>query len=78
MPEPGDRIRFETSDISLASFLRCRGFSFAELRRHGGRTVFVFVSSEQLRHSIVDYANDCSVPVRSFCSNLRDLKALTR
>jgi Domain of unknown function (DUF5659) len=78
MPEPAVRARFETSDISLASFLRCRGFPFAELERHGGRTVFVFMSSDQLRHSIVDYANDCSVPVRSFCSNLRDLKALTR
>lgn len=40
--------------------------------------VFVFMSSDQLHYAIVDYANDCSVPVRSFCSNLRDLKALTR
>jgi Domain of unknown function (DUF5659) len=78
MLEPAVRARFETSDISLASFLRCRGFSFAELRRHGGRTVFVFAASAELRGAIVDYANDCQVPVRSFCSNLRDLKALTR
>jgi hypothetical protein len=78
MPEPGVHLRFETSDITLASFLRCRGFPFTELKRHGGRTMFVFMSSDRLHHALVDYANDCSVPVRSFCSNLRDLKALTR
>lgn len=70
--------RFETSDISLASFLRCCGFAFAELRRNGGRTLFVFAASDELHRAVLDYANDGRVPVRSFCSNLRDLKALTR
>ena len=78
MTDDSARTRFETSDISLASFLRCRGFDFAELKRHGGRTVFGFTASDALHRAVLDYANDCHVPVRTFCSNLRDLKALTR
>jgi hypothetical protein len=69
---------FETSDISLASFLRCRGFAFADLKRHGGRISFVFGDSEELKRAVLDYANDSSVPVRSFSNTLRDLKGLTR
>ena len=78
MTENSAPARFETSDISLASFLRCRGFVFAELKRHGRRTVFGFTASGALHRAVLDYANDCNVPVRTFCGNLRDLKALTR
>ncbi|MBI2217616.1 MAG: hypothetical protein HYU51_09995 [Candidatus Rokubacteria bacterium] len=78
MPEPGTRRAFETSDISLASFLRCRGFPFEDLKRSGNRTLFVFRHSDELHRAVLAYANDESVPVRSFSNNLRDLKALTR
>ena len=69
---------FETSDLNLASFLRCRSFRIADVRRQNGRTVFVFADSSQLRQAILDFANDGVIPVRSFCSTLRDLKAITR
>ena len=69
---------FETSDLMLASFLRCRSFNIEAIKRQNGRTVFVFDDSAQLRQSLLDYANDGTVAVRSFCSTMRDLKAITR
>lgn len=75
---PTARAPFETSDLMLASFLRCRSFQIEDIRRQNGRTVFVFDDSAQLRQSLLDYANDGTVAVRSFCSTMRDLKAITR
>jgi hypothetical protein len=72
------RAPFETTDLMLASFLRCRSFAIEELKRQNGKTVFVFDDSTQLRQSLLDYANDGTVAVRSFCSTMRDLKAITR
>lgn len=69
---------FETSDLNLASFLRCRAFNIHDIRQSDGRTTFVFDDSPALRKAMLDFANDGAVPVRSFCSTLRDLKALTR
>lgn len=72
------RERYETSDLMLASFLRCRNFSIEDIKRQSGRTIFVFGDSPQLRTAVLDYANDAAVSVRSFCSTMRDLKAITR
>ncbi|HEX7955614.1 MAG TPA: DUF5659 domain-containing protein [Pyrinomonadaceae bacterium] len=69
---------YDTSDISLASFLRCRNFLISSIRRQNGKTVFVFEDSAQLRDAVLEYANDGSVSVRTFCGTMRDLKAITR
>jgi hypothetical protein len=69
---------YETTDLSLASFLRCRDFQIENIKRQNGRTTFVFADSPQLRQAVIDYANDGEVSVRSFCSTMRDLKAITR
>ena len=69
---------YETSDLTLASFLRCRSFAINDIRRQSGRAVFVFDDSPLLRATVVEYANDAPVSVRSFCSTMRDLKAITR
>jgi hypothetical protein len=69
---------FETSDLNLASFLRCRSLRVQSMKQRDGKTVFVFADSEELRRTIVDFVNDGSIPVRSFCNTLRDFKALTR
>ena len=74
----GTGVLFETSDLMLASFLRCRSFQIEDIKRHNGRTVFVFGDSPHLRQTLLDYANDGAVAVRSFCSTMRDLKAITR
>lgn len=69
---------YETSDLTLASFLRCRSFAINDIRRLNGRTVFVFDDTPPLRSAVLEYANDAAVSVRSFCSTMRDLKAITR
>ena len=69
---------YETTDLTLASFLRCRSFAINNIRRQNGRTVFVFDDTPPLRTAVLEYANDAAVSVRSFCSTMRDLKAITR
>ena len=72
------RVSYETTDLSLASFLRCREFQIESIKRQNGRTTFVFADTPLLRQALLDYANDGQVSVRSFCSTMRDLKAITR
>ena len=69
---------FETSDLNLACFLRCRDFPILDIRREHGKSTFVFNDSTQLRTAILDYANDGPIPVRSFCSTVRDLMVGSR
>lgn len=69
---------FETSDLNLASFLRCRDFTIQDIRRENGRAVFVFADSPELHCAVLEFANDGLIPVRSFSNTLRDLKAITR
>lgn len=69
---------YETSDLTLASFLRCRSFNINNIKRQNGRSVFVFDDSPTLHAAVLEYANDAVIAVRSFCSTMRDLKAITR
>ena len=69
---------YQTTDLTLTSFLRCRGFAIENIKQNNGRTLFIFQESPELRGAILDYANDAVVSVRSFCSTMRDLKAITR
>jgi len=69
---------YQTTDLTLTSFLRCRGFQIDNIKQNNGRTLFSFQESPELRRAILDFANDEVVNVRSFCSTMRDLKAITR
>ena len=69
---------YQTTDLTLSSFLRCRGFQIQSIQQNNGRTLFIFQESPELRAAILDYANDAVIAVRSFCSTMRDLKAITR
>ena len=69
---------YQTTDLTLSSFLRCRGFQIQNIQQNNGRTLFIFQESPELRTAILDFANDAAVAVRSFCSTMRDLKAITR
>jgi len=69
---------YQTTDLTLTSFLRCRGFAIENIRQNNGRTLFIFHESPELRTAILEFANDAVVAVRSFCSTMRDLKAITR
>lgn len=78
MAELSSGVPFETSDLNLASFLRCRDFTIKDIRRGNGKTIFVFDDSPGLRRAMLEFANDGPIPVRSFFSTLRDLKAIIR
>ncbi len=69
---------YQTTDLMLTSFLRCQGFPIENIKQNNGRTLFIFQDSPALRRAILDFANDAVVAVRSFCSTMRDLKAITR
>jgi hypothetical protein len=69
---------YQTTDLTLTSFLRCRGFQIEGIKQNNGRTLFMFQESPELRKAILEFANDAAVAVRSFCSTMRDLKAITR
>src|ERR1044071_3929673 len=69
---------YQTTDLTLTSFLRCRGFAIESIKQNNGRTLFIFQESPELRKAILDFANDAVIAVRSFCSTMRDLKAITR
>jgi hypothetical protein len=69
---------YQTTDLTLSSFLRCRGFQIENIKQNNGRALFIFQESPELRRAILDFANDEPVAVRSFCSTMRDLKAITR
>ena len=75
---PASKQTYQTTDLTLTSFLRCRGFAIENIKQNNGRTLFIFQESPELRLAILDYANDAVVSVRSFCSTMRDLKAITR
>ena len=75
---PGVKQTYQTTDLTLTSFLRCRGFAIENMKQNNGRTLFIFQESPELRQAILDFANDAVVAVRSFCSTMRDLKAITR
>ncbi|HEX2270590.1 MAG TPA: cytochrome D1 domain-containing protein [Pyrinomonadaceae bacterium] len=75
---PASKQTYQTTDLTLTSFLRCRGFQIESIKQNNGRTLFVFQESAELRSAILDFANDAVVAVRSFCSTMRDLKAITR
>lgn len=74
IPEP----TFQTPDLTLASFLRCRDFEIVSLARENGKTSFIFEDTTELRKAVLEYANNGSVAVRTFCGTMRDLKAITR
>ena len=78
MNTPETNHQYETSDLNLASFLRCRNFSIVDIRRQSGKTTFAFADNDELRTAILDFANDGEVRVRSFCNTVRDMKAITR
>ena len=75
---PASKQTYQTTDLTLTSFLRCRGFAIDNIKQNNGRTLFIFQESPELRSAILDFANDAAVAVRSFCGTMRDLKAITR
>ena len=45
---------YQTTDLTLSSFLRCRGFQIENIRQNNGRTLFIFNESPELRLAIIE------------------------
>ncbi len=69
---------YSTTDLSLTAFLQALGHQLIKIENKGGRGVFVFAHSPQLREDILRWSNNeaVSIQVRGFVNGIRDLKGL--
>ncbi len=69
---------YSTTDLSLSAFLQIRGREIIDVRNEGGRGVFVFADSPELRADILKWGNNeaVSIRIRAFVNGLRDLKGI--
>ena len=70
--------RYATTDLSLSAFLQVLAHEIVDVRSEGGRGVFVFADSPELRADILKWTNNeaVSIRVRGFVNGLRDLKGI--
>ena len=70
--------KYATTDLSLSAFLQVLGHEIVDVLREGGRGVFVFAESPELRRDVLRWGNNepVSIRVRGFVNGMRDLKGL--
>jgi Domain of unknown function (DUF5659) len=70
---------FETHDLALAAYLRCREYSLLDVRREpSGRCAFVFGDRPTRQRDVTAFYDAGTVPALQFAENIRMLKARTR
>jgi Domain of unknown function (DUF5659) len=76
-PEVLSSRRFETYDLALAAYLRCRQYALLDVHReHGGRCVFVFADRPTRPHEVASFFDETgTVPALKFAEATRLLKA---
>ena len=69
---------YATTDLSLSAFLQTLDHQLIGVRNEGGRGIFVFAETEELRQDILRWGNNqaVSIRVRAFVNGMRDLKGL--
>ena len=68
---------FETTDFYLACYLRCLEYELVDVRRDGGRSVFVFRDTPDRRAAIISfYNNEGSVRPLTFVGIIKEMKGL--
>jgi len=70
--------RYATTDLSLSAFLQVLAHEIVDIRSEGGRGVFVFAETSELRWDVLRWSNNepVSIRVRGFVNGMRDLKGL--
>ncbi len=70
--------KYATTDLSLSAFLQVLGHKLVDVHSEGGRGVFVFADSPELRRDLLRWSNNELVPIkaRTFINCMRDLKGL--
>ncbi len=75
--ENSDGVEFETTDFYLGCFLKSQGFELSDVRRHDGRSTFVFRDRPERRKLILGfYNNEGTVCPLAFIGAIKDMKAL--
>jgi hypothetical protein len=67
---------FETTDIGLVAFLRCKGFDLLNLKKRGDKTAFVLNEQSDRRKLVMDYFNGAEVSCRDFMNRIQEAKTL--
>jgi len=70
--------KYATTDLSLSAFLQVLAHEIVDVRSEGGRGVFVFADSPELRRDVLRWGNNelVSIRARTFINGMRDLKGL--
>ena len=69
---------YSTTDLPLSAFLQALGHEIINVRSEGGRGVFAFADTQELRQDILRWGNNqpVAIPVRGFVNLMRDLKGM--
>lgn len=67
------------SDISLVSYLRCKGFKIGKIEKQKEKSIFLFDEDDKLENEILKYYNhEAEIDPLKFSETLRNLKSLAK
>jgi hypothetical protein len=70
---------YETTDMRLTAYLRCKGLAVVELKQDKGKITFVLaVGSCNIRQYVMDYFNGAEISAIAFMNKLNETKTLMR
>lgn len=70
---------YETTDMGLTAYLRCKGLPVLELKQHKGKITFVLaVGACNVEQYVIDYFNGAEISAIYFLSKLNHTKTLMR
>lgn len=70
---------YETTDMGLTAYLRCKGLAIKELKQDRGKVTFVLkVVAQNVQQYVMDYFNGAEVSAIDFLNKLNETKTLMR
>jgi len=66
---------YETTDLSLAAFLKAKGW-FIRFKSFSGKCIFSFVDDAELREDIISYFNNGKIGITDYKNAVMDLKVI--
>jgi len=69
---------YETTDMGIVAFLRCKGYKVSDLKRDGSKVVFVFDDQAERKQLVLDYFNGAQVSCIDFQTKLVEARTMMR
>ena len=69
---------YETTDLGLVAFLRCKGRLLVDTKKDGGKVTFVFEEHPAIKQYVLDYFNGAEVSAIDFLNKLQESKTIMR